>query len=397
MTSLKVTMLCSSLEAGRDGVGDYARLMALALTGRGHRCQTISLNDPHVESGTTDAPSEEDKGVVTLRLSSRMPWRQREDAAARAIARFDPDWISLQFVSYGFHSKGLPVCLRTRLRRLAGRRRLHLMLHELWIGESADYGLKERAIGWLQKRLLLRMIRSLRPAVMHTSNPVYAAMLAEQGLQVGELPLFGNVAIESDPSASWFCDQLRDSGIAISPSSRRGFLIAGIFGTIHPQWSPTTLLRSLELLAQERGQRLLFVAFGRIGLAGEQMWESLARGGSDGTAFLNFGEQPSLRVSQLLQNLDLGVSASPWALVGKSGTIAAMLDHGLPVIVGRDDWHRRCGPTPAPTAHPLLFREGEFLEAARSGKLCRRAPCPALPAVASRLLDDLTRASKPAR
>ena len=392
MTGLKVTMLCSSLEAGRDGVGDYTRLMAGELANRGHRCQAISLNDPHVEF-----ESEQGAGMIALRLSSRMPWRQREDAAAKAIARFDPDWISLQFVAYGFHAKGLPVGLRVRLRRLAGRRKLHLMLHELWIGEAADYGLKERAAGWLQKKLILRMVRTLRPAAMHTSNPVYAAMLAEQGYQPGELPLFGNVAVDSDPSAAWVYNRLSDSGIVIDPSNRAGLFIAGIFGTIHPQWSPKSLLRSLELLAQERGQRLLFVAFGRIGLPGEQMWKILAHDGSDGTAFLNLGEQPSPRISQILQNLDLGVSASPWALAGKSGTIAAMLDHGLPVVVGRDDWHRRRGPTPPPTPHPLLFREDEFLEAARAGKLCRRAPSPALPAVASQMLNDLTRASKPAR
>ena len=58
----------------------------------------------------------------------------------------------------------------------------------------------------------------------------------------------------------------------------------------------------------------------------------------------------------LLAECDLGVATSPWALIGKSGSVAAFLEAGLPVVVTRGEWRRRRGGTPEPEAHPLLFK-----------------------------------------
>jgi len=62
-------------------------------------------------------------------------------------------------------------------------------------------------------------------------------------------------------------------------------------------------------------------------------------------------------VSQLLHAADFGIAAHPWALIGKSGAATAMLEHGLPVLVPRDDWTLRGGLADrGPAADPLLQR-----------------------------------------
>jgi hypothetical protein len=67
------------------------------------------------------------------------------------------------------------------------------------------------------------------------------------------------------------------------------------------------------------------------------------------------GEQPAATVSAFLQAADLAISTTPWALSGKSGAVAAALEHGLPVLVTRRAWSLRGMPTPEPDPHPLLF------------------------------------------
>ena len=49
------------------------------------------------------------------------------------------------------------------------------------------------------------------------------------------------------------------------------------------------------------------------------------------------GELATADISHLLGAADLGIASHPWALIGKSGAAAAMIEHGLPVLVPRDD------------------------------------------------------------
>jgi len=37
----------------------------------------------------------------------------------------------------------------------------------------------------------------------------------------------------------------------------------------------------------------------------------------------------------------LGLATTPLQIIQKSGSVAAMLEHGLTVLVNRDDWHLR--------------------------------------------------------
>jgi hypothetical protein len=56
---------------------------------------------------------------------------------------------------------------------------------------------------------------------------------------------------------------------------------------------------------------------------------------------------------RVFEDLPFGLATSPLALLGKSGTVAACLDLGLPVLVTRDDW-RSAFCAPAPVRHPLV-------------------------------------------
>ncbi len=379
---MKLACLTSSLAVGKDGVGDYTRGLAHEWIAAGHRCLLISLNE-------SDGTDEAEAGCVTvLRLAGSATWKKRTEKALAALHEFQPDWVSLQFVCYGFHPKGLTFEFTRHIAPLFTIGRRHVMLHELWIGESDGYGLKDRVIGWLQKRSVIGLLRTLRPAVVHTSNPVYRELLQRNGVRALELPLPGNIPVLT-PTAGGLEIMLRKHGSPLDSSSRDAWWVAGIFGTIHPQWSPVRFLDGLCRLACEKQKRLLFLHFGRTHQDGAAAWQKLADKFADRGKFLAIGPQSEAFLSTALQALDFGIATSPWALIGKSGSVAAMLDHGLPVAVPDDDWQLRRGPTPEPTADPLLFRAHDFLEALRVGSIARRAPHSRLASIANQFLRDL--------
>ena len=94
---MRLAFLCSSLAPGRNGVGDYIRCLASELGRQGHSCLSIGLSD-------TEAAMEE--GMPVVRLDSARPWSARLVQARVALAGFDPDWVSLQFVAYAWQPRG---------------------------------------------------------------------------------------------------------------------------------------------------------------------------------------------------------------------------------------------------------------------------------------------------
>jgi hypothetical protein len=101
---MKIAFLCSSLEPGRDGVGDYTRTLAGELVRLGHQVFLIALNDRWI----TGEKAEEQARLQTLRFGPNLSIAGRVTIARQALDQFAPDWVSLQYVCYGFHPKGLP-------------------------------------------------------------------------------------------------------------------------------------------------------------------------------------------------------------------------------------------------------------------------------------------------
>ena len=99
------------------------------------------------------------------------------------------------------------------------------------------------------------------------------------------------------------------------------------------------------------------------------------------------GEQSVEKISQFFLSTDFGISSTPLSLIGKSASVAAMLDHGLPVIVNRNDVHFRGIPEIAPMSGLLIPVDENFLK--RLAALKRQPPRPRLPEVAAQFLSDI--------
>jgi len=311
---VKICFFTSGLEPGRDGVGDHVRMLADEISSRGHQIRIIALNDRHC---TEFLQSERE-----LRLCESASWGTRERAAKEFLHKFRPDWISLHFVPFGFHQRGVPVLWPRRFQRLAGDCRTHIMFHELWIGLSKNAPLRQKAIGLLQRKTIERIHRRLRPSFVSTSNSAYGALLKASNIESSVSAMFGNVPINNEPSS-----------YSSLPENEAGVLNVIVFGSLHPEWPAEPLLSYLRDGARKLQRKLTLISIGNLG-PGEALWNSLASRYPD-VSFVRLGSRSVQEISCCLQRCHFGIATTPLELIGKSGSVAAMIEHGLPVIVNR--------------------------------------------------------------
>jgi glycosyltransferase involved in cell wall biosynthesis len=349
---MRVAFFCGALEPWRVGVGEYTRRLANDLQAAGHQVLVIALADPFIDRLVE--LHQEPGGIAVLRLPKAL-WQARQLQAVQvALDSFAPDWVSLQLVVYAYDDRGLLGDLGQQLQRLSGAARRHVMFHELWIGAAAHCAVKERLVGWLQRQLLLRALKRWQPLVSHTSNPVYRQLLQREGLQALPLRVPGSIVIERISH--------RDARAALATRLRltaeQGgqMIMAGVFGAVHPEWADALVLQRLQLSCAAQGRQLVLLHMGRAGVAGNALWQQLRSTLAGKVPLHSLGELPPRELSEVLRGLDMGLATTPWALAGKSSTIAAMLEHGVPVLVTRNDYQLRGQPTPEPDSHPLLLR-----------------------------------------
>jgi hypothetical protein len=187
-------------------------------------------------------------------------------------------------------------------------------------------------LGWIQRRGVLALLRTLDVRLIHTSNPAYVQLLVRHKLAARCLPLFGSLPL---PAAS-----------ATRAGDRLTF---AFFGTLHPVWPPEPLFSHLR----ELNQRIELVHAGQIG-AGEMLWHRLESTYGRTFQFRRLGHLNAQAVADFFAAADFGIATTPWSLIGKSGSVAAMLECGLPVIVNRDDVHYASMPEDEPDSELLL-------------------------------------------
>jgi hypothetical protein len=357
---MKIVFITGGLEPGRDGVGDYARRLAGELIRLGHPSIILALNDSSVGEAVFESQEIEGATVSTLRLSCKMPWQERATMAREWVDAFNPDWVSLQFVPFSFHPKGLPFGLPRHLTTIFGTRRLHLMFHELWVLWIFPLSLRKRILGQMQKFCLRVWLRKLKPKMVTTQLPLYQAELRKLGVAAQILPLHGNIPVHPGAEAEkWLTDRC-------APVSNVKYVKAGFFGNLVSTLDLSLLVVRMAGLNVPGNELLLFSA-GKIGAESNWLWNSLEQALKGNATFLKLGELNEREASFYFSALDYGLTSYPPGLMGKSGSVAAMREHGLPVI--------SCGSlaggssTSRGTDDPQGFEAGQPWTVNQSGRL----------------------------
>lgn len=368
---MKILFLTPRLAFGRNGLADYSLLLAGELGRLGH--------EPALFGWRMEAGDGADGAAGSIPIlgadPAQTPWRRW----ASALSDFQPDWVSLQFVSFGYQPRGLPFGFARGLPATVRGCKTHLMLHEIWSGLRVDKRWRESLLGEVQRRLILAMVRRLSPAVVHTSIEYYRRLLLRSRVDAGLLPLFGNVPVTSGNAGPWLAPLL--------PKPRAGEespLLICSFGSIHNPsvWLDIVACVNGALGRLGRRATVVFVGAGERGGILEKL------GQFDRVDGLDLGMRSAGEVDELLNSCHFGIATTPVDALGKSGSAVAMAEHGLPILV-RGRFHLCDEPLPAP--EPMTVVDLDQVEFdPRLPKSPRR---PLLGMVAKAMLADLDRAA----
>lgn len=314
---MKIIFICASAEPGRDGVGDYCRRLSAELINTGHDARILAINDRAVNKIVSQSQTEGGSVIDTLRIPMILQTKQRLQHAGDFIKEFKPDWLSLQYVPFGFHPKGLKLGLGNELRSITGSARWQIMFHELWVGMAKEESAKLIWWGRAQQVLIKRLLQKLKPAVVHTQTKLYQAQLKKLNVEARYLPLFGNIPVTG------------------GQETLKADVTFVLFGAIHSGGLIDAFAAEAAQYKAEIGKTIQLLFVGRCG---DEQYQWTEKWKAIGLQAEVLGEQSAQRISALLSSATAGISTTGLAVVEKSGAFAAMRNHGLPVISLSKPW-----------------------------------------------------------
>ena len=151
-SKINIVFICGSLEPGKDGVGDYTRRLAGELKRQGSSAAIIAINDQYINQTTEDFLFDEEINIFCLRIPTLVQTDQKIESCKKIIDYVNPNWISIQYVPYSFHKKGIPLLLGSFLSKINQKAKWHVMLHEVCIGSQV--GIKNKLISFCNYHVL---------------------------------------------------------------------------------------------------------------------------------------------------------------------------------------------------------------------------------------------------
>ena len=295
-------------QPSKCGISDYVDLLSDELINRKHNTQKYSIESPK----------------HFLEFAQHLP---------------EADLCIIQFAPYSFSSSGCSGKSIFHFASVLSKKNVIVNFHEIWIGAYPKATWKESFIGWRQKREILKFLKLLNPKVIHSSNAAAIDRLQKEGVNAEFMYLFGNIPFNK-------CNR---------PIINSGKLKIVFFGTPYE-------LFPYDILGQQIVQiSKVFTTKIELKLIGKQRdgkgLIKLHKMARDYNLSLSVSNQ-FLRdeISKELQASSIGVSTTPYDIMGKSGTTAAMLEHGLPVLAYDD------GDTPKERLFiPDQFKDQIFL------------------------------------
>lgn len=313
------------MEPQQDGVGDYTRKLAYALISRGHAACIIAINDRHMSGDSWEGKQKEDNiEIDILRLSHNLPWETRLNLSKNFADNFNPNWLSLQFVPFGYQIKGLPFKLDKKLKYISKHARWHVMFHELSVNKNES--LKFGIWAFLQLKIISSLLNGLKPTFITTNTQVYQQILQKLGYKSFMLPLFSNIEYLAESDVTAFTEQIPNYLL----SDRLSCLVGTLFGTFSfKSWNLHSLLN--KLVKQYPQKRILITSVGKMS-TGASYWKTL-KNQYPSVIFLELGMRDAAFISFWLSHYtDFGILTTFPELAGKSGSFMAFKEHGIPVF-----------------------------------------------------------------
>jgi hypothetical protein len=338
---MRILFLCGSLEPGKDGVGDYTRRLACELIRQAHSCSIIAIMDKGVNVKNEEMQEIDNTSISVVRLPFNNGYKLNCIEAKPWVDNFNPDWISLQYVPFSFHPKGLPFGFAKSIKLISKQRMLHIMFHELWVGMNKESVPKFKVLGAIQKKMIQSFIKNTKPYLLHTQTQLYRWQLKKIEENVLLLPLFSNNRVNTP----------------ITVKEKKESIHFVVFGNIHHGAPIEDFCCCLEQFIKNKS---IDIEISFIGLCGpeQQCWISICE--SKKIKIKVFGEQSSQTISEVLNSASIGITTTPLILTEKSGTVAAMKEHGLSILCVSNSWEVKGFSNEFLPIDVQLFKKDQF-------------------------------------
>jgi hypothetical protein len=329
---MRIIFLCGSLEPGKDGVGDYTRRLAGELIRQGHSCGIVAIMDKGVSVALEETQQIEATIVSVLRLPYSNGYEKSGIDAKPWVDAFNPEWISLQYVPFSFHPKGLPFSLGKTIQQHTKERNVHIMFHELWCGMDVNSSFKEKILGYGQRIILKKLVRELSPNLIFTNINYYYKCLTQQGiLGVQLVPNFGNISVTE------YCSELEWNNFisktpllnSINCNNLKKELVLCFFGSIYPNANLLGLLEAANAAAKMLSLKLVIITVGNN--RGENIQKQVSK--LSNADIINLGPLDAGLLNKIFYLVDFGILTSPASRLNKSGSAIVWIERGVPVLV----------------------------------------------------------------
>lgn len=299
------------------GVGDYTYKLAKALTQQSIRVSVLCAAKPEIVNSKAHFKKE---GIDVFPLVKS--WDKKGlSSLSDQFQNIDAEWVSLQYVPFSFHPKGVPLGLTKGLKLLFPKIKWEIMFHELWVGKVANATFRLKLHGYIQKFLIINMLKVLKPKVVHTHSEIYLFQLEKIGITSKKLTLFSNI----DKNESFSIKKLDSNDVVFS-----------IFGGIINGAPVVDFIEELNVLLHlEEGKKLKFNFLGNNG-PNLNVWTRALR--DLDISFEVHGFLSESKISEVLLQSDFGITTTPYLLTEKSGAVAAMKQHGLRILCVSRFW-----------------------------------------------------------
>lgn len=371
---MRILFICGSFEPGRDGVGDYLRQLCLELMRNGIEVAVAAIYDRHVTGDRELMLAGGAAQVAALRIPATLTADKKAELLKAYVAEFNPEWMSLQYVCFSFHDKGLNFGLTSILSEAGKGRKWEMMFHEIAVGMYVGTSFKELIWGKVQQYLAKDLMKKLKP-VVHTNNQVYQKQLEAYGVKVSLLPLFSNIPVIDPERVRQKLKRVR--------GKHEGFSIV-IFGSIYPGAPVEAFAREVKVYEEQYAVETRLTIIGRSGKEQER-WVSVWK--AAGLTVELLGEQNAQKVSEILTDAEFGVFTTPLAVVEKSGSVAAMREHGVHLIAVSREWKPQ-GIREMENLYGIKGFNGEPLDPFFNDEK-DFSYMPSLPVIAKQFVDDL--------
>lgn len=314
----KILFITNNFPPISDGVGDYTYKLACALVSEGFEVSILCSNKISIINN--NYVFKKDNITVYPIIDS---WNRIEaEKGFKIFSNLKFDLISLQYVPFAFHKKGLPFFLSKNLKTLFPKSKWHIMFHELWVGMEDGAKTKSQLHGLIQQRIIKRMINVLKPNLINTHTLLYKYQLEKLGYKPLILPLFSNI--------------IKSQNKNLNKNTNK--IIFSIFGTIHSGAPIDAFINDTILIFNNKNIPLTNLYFVFIGNCGTSLSDWLKVLKQKNIEYKVTGKISQEEISKFLLNSNYGITTTPYLLVEKSGTVAAMLQHNLNVICVARPW-----------------------------------------------------------